>query len=121
MLGEQGWVGLGLFAGVVLSCFWRLGRVSRHAAQDPELAWCRDLAVALSAGLAVYLACGAFVGIGFQPMLWYMVAASMCLSAHVQRLRDMARREVAWRPSRGEARVIPLPAWRQPSRTSQRT
>ncbi|MDQ2803231.1 MAG: putative O-glycosylation ligase, exosortase A system-associated [Pseudomonadota bacterium] len=116
MLGEQGWVGLGLFGGVVLSCFLSLRRVARYAAGDPALAWCRDLSTALSAGLATYLACGAFVGIGFQPMLWYMVAASICLSAHVRRLRTSARREIAWRPSRGETGVTPLPAWRQPSR-----
>jgi hypothetical protein len=32
----------------------------------------------------VLLACGAFIGIAFQPMLWYMFAMTTCLSQHVR-------------------------------------
>lgn len=111
MLGEQGWVGLGLLLGIVGSCFLAMRRVRRFAAADPSLAWCRDLSTALASGLATYLACGAFVGIGFQPMLWYMVAACICLSAYVRRLQVRAVRPQARRPAPLRLRPEPVSAW----------
>ncbi len=97
VLGEQGWVGLGLYAGIILSSFFSLRRAAKRAAGKPELAWCRDLATALAASLATVLACGCFQSIGFQPMVWYLFAASTCVSEHVRRLTAVPAPRAGWR------------------------
>jgi putative inorganic carbon (HCO3(-)) transporter len=84
-LGEQGWVGLGLFAGLVATSFGYLAGVARRTRPIAELQWARDLALALGIALATLLACGAFIGIAFQPMLYYTFALIVCLREHVRR------------------------------------
>jgi len=63
-----------------------LFRIARRTAKIPELRWCSSLAVALQAGLVAFLTSGAFVGIAFQPMFWYFVAATVSLKAYMQRV-----------------------------------
>ncbi|MBC4018003.1 putative O-glycosylation ligase, exosortase A system-associated [Siccirubricoccus deserti] len=84
-LGEHGWIGLGLFLAINIATLLSLQRVIRRTRGSEALAWCRDLAAALQVSLLVLLACGAFIGIAFQPMFWYLFAASGCLSHHVGR------------------------------------
>ncbi len=86
MLGEQGWPGLFMFFGMTGITMWTLFRISRRTARIPELEWCSSLAVALQAGLIAFLTAGAFVGIVFQPMFWYFVAATVSLRAYLQRV-----------------------------------
>jgi probable O-glycosylation ligase (exosortase A-associated) len=85
ILGEHGWIGLGLFLAINIATLLSLQRVIRRTRGSEDMAWCRDLAAALQVSLLVLLACGAFIGIAFQPMFWYLFAASGCLSHHVGR------------------------------------
>jgi probable O-glycosylation ligase (exosortase A-associated) len=93
VLGEHGYVGLALFAGLILVTLFSLWRVIRRTRGDPEMQWCHDLGKALLTGLVVLLACGAFIGIAFQPMLYYMFALGASLST-------LAARSAAPRPAR---------------------
>jgi probable O-glycosylation ligase (exosortase A-associated) len=86
MLGEQGWVGLGLFLGIAGSSFMALRRARRTARQIPELAWCADLAGTLQISLVVLMACGSFIGIAFQPWFYYLFAISVSVSQYVHRV-----------------------------------
>jgi len=101
VLGEQGYVGLGIFFTIIFFSFWQLHRVARLTRNVKEMAWAKELAYALQVALLTLLACGAFIGIAFQPMLYYLFALAACLRAHVrevQRLGYMpagARREAA--------------------------
>jgi probable O-glycosylation ligase (exosortase A-associated) len=88
ILGEHGWPGIILFAGLVLTSLISLQNVVREARLTPELAACRDLALALQASLAVMLACGLFIGVAFQPMLYYLFALAACVSHHAQRVQS---------------------------------
>jgi probable O-glycosylation ligase (exosortase A-associated) len=88
VLGEQGYVGLGLFFTIILLSLLQLQKVARLTKNIEEMRWARDLAFALQVSLLTLLACGAFVGIAFQPMLYYMFALATCLREHV---RDVDR------------------------------
>jgi len=37
-------------------------------------------------GLVVFLTCGAFVGIAFQPMFWFFIAMGISLNAYMWRV-----------------------------------
>jgi putative inorganic carbon (HCO3(-)) transporter len=84
-LGEHGWIGLGLFLAINIATLLSLQRVMRRTRGSEAMVWCRDLAAALQVSLLVLLASGAFIGIAFQPMFWYLFAAAGCLSHHVAR------------------------------------
>ena len=85
MLGEQGWVGLGLFVGLVAATLLSLRSVARATKNRPELAQCRDLSFALQGSLLTLLACGSFIGIAFQPMFYYLFASATSLREYVRR------------------------------------
>ncbi len=51
--------------------------------------WCRELALALQISLIVPFACGAFIGIAFQPENYYLFALSVMVRHQV----DMVRRQ----------------------------
>lgn len=88
ILGEHGWPGLALFFALVLASFLSLHRVARWARKTEGLEWLRDLAYALEVALVTLLACGAFIGIAFQPMYYYLFALSACLTHQMYRLRQ---------------------------------
>jgi probable O-glycosylation ligase (exosortase A-associated) len=96
VLGEHGWVGLGLFLGVPLSSLLALMRTSRRCRGRAELEWCRDLARATEISIVTIMACGAFIGISYQPTLWELFALSICLSEYCRRhLAEEARERTA--------------------------
>jgi putative inorganic carbon (HCO3(-)) transporter len=85
LLGEQGFVGIGLFLALVSNTMLTLQGIRRRTRFRPDLAWCPDLAGALQVSLLVLLACGAFIGIAFQPMFYMLFATSVCLQQHVRK------------------------------------
>ncbi len=119
VLGEHGWIGLGLFLGMMMSSLLTLQKARRVARKFESLAWCADLAGALQVALAVLMTCGAFIGIAFQPWLYYLFALSVSVSQYVRRvtLPDSAvRTKIGSRPLPTPARNLGLP---QSSRVAQ--
>ena len=88
LLGEHGWVGLGLFAGIVLSCLRTLSTIIRRTRGQPHLAWCFDLSRALQISILTMLASGAFIGIAFQAIIWDLFALALCLKHYVRRAEE---------------------------------
>lgn len=86
VLGEQGWIGLGIFAALIVLSLSQLQTVARRTNKIEEMAWAREMAFALQIALLTLLACGAFIGIAFQPMLYYLFAISACLREHVRQV-----------------------------------
>ena len=105
VLGEQGYVGLGIFFAIIGLALMQLQKVARLTRNIEEMLWARELAYALQVSLVTLLACGSFIGIAFQPMLYYLFALAACLHAHVrqvQRLGNLpapARKKSAERPA----------------------
>jgi putative inorganic carbon (HCO3(-)) transporter len=118
VLGEHGYPGIIVFLLLAGSTFLMLRRVARQAAAYPELQWVVGLSNALQSGLAVFLTCGAFVGIAFQPMFWYFISMSICLSAYLWRVeRQDSVVEAGWRAATAKpaaaAAVLPnAEGWR---------
>jgi probable O-glycosylation ligase (exosortase A-associated) len=98
MLGQHGWLGLGLFLGIIARTMIGLRQLRRRIRDIPHLAWCADMADALQAGMVVFLTAGAFVDIAFQPELWYFIAMFVSLSEYVRRVEQNAVPAVGWRP-----------------------
>lgn len=99
VLGEQGWIGFGLFIAIAGMTFFGLRRLTRRARRTPGLAWCADMSDALQCGLAVFMTSGAFVGIAFQPTFWYFIAISVSLREYVRRIEATQRAQTGWRAS----------------------
>lgn len=97
ILGEQGWVGLSLFLGVVAWAFFGLRRLARRTRKIPHLAWCADMSDALQAGLVVFMTAGAFLDVAFQPELWYFIAMSVSLREYARRVEQKAAPAAGWR------------------------
>jgi putative inorganic carbon (HCO3(-)) transporter len=98
MLGEHGYPGLAMFLLIAGITVLKLRRIAKQARDHAELEWVTSLSNALQSGLVVFLTCGAFVGIGFQPMFWYFVAMSVSLSAYMWRVQRLEPTPLAgWR------------------------
>jgi probable O-glycosylation ligase (exosortase A-associated) len=85
VLGEQGILGFGIFAALIYCLFAYLRSVRRASRSVPEDKWMYELASALTSSTLIYLVGGAFVGIAFQPILYYWFACSISLHQYVAR------------------------------------
>lgn len=105
VLGEHGWPGFILFVAIAATALLGLRSIMRRTRKGkaPGLEWCRDLAAALQTATLTLLVCGAFIGIAFQPMYWYLFALAAMLS---QYLRRVLSAKPAARP-RAEAPLAP--------------
>lgn len=86
MLGEQGWVGLGMFLAIAALSFFSLWGVIRRCKDNPQLRWCGDLSKAIMSAMVILMTCGAFIGIAFQPFLYYVFAISLALREWLYRV-----------------------------------
>jgi putative inorganic carbon (hco3(-)) transporter len=120
VLGEQGWVGLGLLLGVAGSTFFGLRRLAKRVRKVPHLAWCADMSDALQTGLAVFMTAGAFVGISFQPAFWYFIAMSVSLREYVRRAEQQQPAATGWR-TRAAPAAVPAAATRNPGLAGKTT
>ncbi len=118
MLGEQGYPGIGMLLLLVAITLNKLRRISKEARNYADLEWVSSLSDALQSGIVVFLACGAFVGIMFQPMFWYFIAMSISLNAYMWRARRQeAKPATGWRGMAAQAAGFPsgrpgIPGWR---------
>ncbi len=108
MLGEQGYPGLAVYVTLMLLSLSYMWRVRRRTRGQPHLEWAHDLSGALMTSLLTVMACGCFIGIAFQAVVWYLMTLPVCLYAHVQRVEQLERgtdRPMPWM-------VGPVPATR---------
>ena len=86
MLGEHGYVGLGLFLALVFAC-WRVsGRLIRASRDRPDLVWVDNLARATQVSLVGFAFGGAFVNIAYWELPYYemiILMAAHCLASGV--------------------------------------
>lgn len=79
MLGEHGFVGLGLFLVLGWLALRRGTWITRRARDNPELSWARDLAAMLQVSLISYAVGGAFLGLAYFDLYYHLVAAMVIL------------------------------------------
>jgi probable O-glycosylation ligase (exosortase A-associated) len=88
LLGEQGFVGLGLFLCLVISMLFSLRSIRRMATSIDSTHWLVPYTSMLQAGLAAYLISGAFLGRAYFDLFYQLVALTVILKA-------MATKEIA--------------------------
>ncbi|MEI7709896.1 MAG: putative O-glycosylation ligase, exosortase A system-associated [Rhodospirillales bacterium] len=123
VLGELGIPGFALFIVTIATTILSLRRLAKRTRNVPHLAWCAELSDALQSGIMVFMASGAFVGIAFQPILWYFLALTVSLREYVRRVNALSAKTVdtSWRgrgkapsPASTPAGALPSgPGWRQ--------
>ena len=90
MLGEQGWIGLGLWLIIqgigILRMEW-LRRSYRGERAPPGYQWVSPLATALQHAQIIYLVGGLFVGIAFQPFVLMLLSVQIGLDTYLARIR----------------------------------
>jgi putative inorganic carbon (HCO3(-)) transporter len=79
VLGEQGIVGFVVYISIMALTFLRLRRIRIVTRHEPELAWANDMALKLGYALAALMVSGFFIGIAYQPYMFYLVAMTVSL------------------------------------------
>lgn len=74
VLGEQGWVGLGMFL-LLIAFTWRKARwIAYHSRRHPNLGWAHDLAAMIQVSLVGYMSAGAFLALQYFDLFYHLVA-----------------------------------------------
>lgn len=107
MLGDVGFVGLGLFLLLIASALWNCHVVRRAAKTRPELRWASDLARMMQISLIVYLVTGAALSLGYAELLYVFLA----LSSRCRRTVKLAIQAEA-SSTRARMAASPAGAWR---------
>lgn len=85
VLGEHGFVGLGLFLLLALLT-WRSGSwIIRRSKRIPELKWASDLAAMIQVSMVGYAAAGAFLGLAYFDLYYALVAIIVLTRQIVQK------------------------------------
>lgn len=85
VLGEQGIPGLLIYITIMVLTLVNLRKIAKKCNGSPELNWAKNLAQALGDATIIFLAAGMFIGIAYQPFIFYMVAISISLQQYLER------------------------------------
>lgn len=111
MLGEQGWIGLGLFLALHILGLSQMQKVKRRwKGRDAERErWVSPLALALQQAHLIYLVGATFVGIAFQPFIMLIIGLQIALWSYTKRLDKQAHEgdRIKRRPAREPAPAMP--------------
>lgn len=123
MLGEHGYIGLGIF--VLLGLLvWRKGALIRRLSRPyPELRWATDLATMLQVSLIGYASAGAFLGMAYFDFLYVIVAIVVALYELVRRESESLQRAAGTsnKPRAGLTAALTLPPDNPPLHPSRVT
>jgi probable O-glycosylation ligase (exosortase A-associated) len=122
MLGEHGWVGLGMFL-LLIAFTWSSGNwIIRNAKRHKDLYWARDLAAMIQVSLIGYMSAGAFLGLQYFDLFYHLVAIIVVTKVFVaQQIAEKDAEAAAERLSTGRGFVQgkPSPATTPPSEPSR--
>jgi hypothetical protein len=80
-----------MYVTLMLLSLWYMWSAMRRTRDQPHLLWLHDLAGALMTALLTIMACGCFIGIGYQAMVWYLITLPACLNAYLGRVEELER------------------------------
>jgi probable O-glycosylation ligase (exosortase A-associated) len=102
VLGEQGFVGLGLYLLLGIVTIRTGQRVLRACRDRPDLKWCANLVAMVQVSILGYAVGGAFLGLAYFDLYYHLIAIIVLVDAYVrERLAQPQRTEVA----------VPAPSW----------
>jgi len=84
VLGEQGFLGLALFAALLFASWKNCSRVRKRSRNIPDMRWAFDMASMLQVSLVAFMAAGTFLpmsyfDLSFQLMALSAVLADLCM------------------------------------------
>ena len=92
VLGEQGIPGFIMYYLMIGMTLFKLLKLKKTWKDDPGLGWVSALANAMVTMVMVFLAGGSFVGIAYQPYIFYIVALTVSLDQYAARVvRDQIK------------------------------
>jgi probable O-glycosylation ligase (exosortase A-associated) len=97
VLAEQGFVGLGVFLGLLASCVISARRLQKQVARNPAVSWIASYAQMVELGILAYMVSGAFLGRAYFDLYFQLVAILIVLKILYKkevRLALAARRQV---------------------------
>ena len=113
-LGEQGFIGLGIFILLGLFTWMRAQQVIRACKKDPERKWAADLAAMIQVSFVGYAAGGAFLGLSYFDLPYHLMII-VVLAAKFSGVLDKASTGVLSNsdqpPIHPAARWNEKPAW----------
>jgi putative inorganic carbon (HCO3(-)) transporter len=86
VLGEQGIPGFIIYYLMIALTLMKLLKLKRTWKDDPGLGWISALANAMVTMVMVFLAGGSFVGIAYQPYIFYIVSLTVALDQYAARV-----------------------------------
>ncbi len=84
VLGEQGFPGLAIFLSLMGASLLRLQRLRNETKGRPEWKWVRDLAEMLQGSIIAYALAGAFLGLAYFDLYYYIIIAGVLLDVVYQ-------------------------------------
>jgi putative inorganic carbon (HCO3(-)) transporter len=79
LLGDQGYIGLGIFLLLMTSCFWTLFRVRRKARSVPSADWLVTYSLMVETATLAFMISGAFLGVMYLDVLYEMIGLTIIL------------------------------------------
>lgn len=90
VLGEQGILGFLMYFSMIIITLLKLSKLRKKWRNHGGMAWLVSLADALTSSILVFLAGGAFIGIAYQPFIFYMIGLTVAIDQYSARVeKDM--------------------------------
>lgn len=86
VLGEQGIPGFAMYFLIIVLSLLKLYLLKKKWHKHEGMSWMAGLADALTTAIFVYLAGGAFVGIAYQPFIFYIVSLTVAIDQYSVRV-----------------------------------
>jgi len=100
MLGEQGFIGLGLYLLLIASCIIRLRFLKSRIRGDPALQWAQYYPDMLQVSIFAYVLGGAFLGRAYFDMFYQLIGAMVILNRLVAPVTVNSAKSFATKPAR---------------------
>ena len=112
LLGDQGFVGLGLFLLLTGSCFWTLFRVRRQARRLPTASWWTSYTHMLEISILAFLTSGAFLGFVYLDVIYEVMGAVAVVNVLFRKEVEAFLAQLSQQPSEERlSQEVPALAW----------
>ena len=105
MLGEQGFIGLGLYLLLIASCIIRLRFFKSRVRNDPALQWAQYYPDMLQVSILAYVVGGAFLGRAYFDMFYQLVGAIVILNVLIAPVVVRSANGIVMAPARSPLKL----------------
>lgn len=88
VLGEQGIPGFLIYISMILLSLFKLHSLKKKWRGHSGMSWLSNLADALITSILIFLSGGAFVGIAYQPFIFYLVSLTVAIDQYAARVEN---------------------------------